>query len=101
MIEPRDFCFNEETAADNEFMHKETGMDLATLRKTVMKEFEDSVNLLREKSINVITFDKTKHKDLERDFTPDAVFPNNWISTENDGTILIHPMVIVNIISAF
>lgn len=23
---------------------------------------------------------------------PDGVFPNNWISTENDGTITIYPM---------
>lgn len=39
-----------------------------------------------------MVFDKSKYKELLSTSTPDAVFPNNWISTECDGSIDLYPM---------
>ena len=40
-----------------------------------MSEFNDFVNVLREKGVNVIVVKDTLNPD-----TPDSIFPNNWIS---------------------
>ena len=46
---------------------------------------------LRSKGINVITV-----KDTLEPHTPDSIFPNNWISMHQDGTVVLYPMCAVN-----
>lgn len=95
MVYPRDFCFNEQTAADNEFQ-KNVSLSPKEILVSVTEEFTKSVNLLRSKGVNVIVIDKNADPSLETDKTPDAVFPNNWLSTTNDGKLFVFPMCTPN-----
>jgi len=91
MVAPDDFGFNEQTAADNEFQHRPTG-DIEDLRKQVMAEFETSVDILHHHGVEVLVLrDAPRAAPL-----PDAVFPNNWISTEDDGRVALFPMATPN-----
>jgi hypothetical protein len=85
-IRPGRFYPNPETAADNAFqrdMH--CGSDTLTL--AARKEFDAAVQTLRAAGINVHVFEDTAEPEK-----PDAVFPNNWISTHHDGRVALFPM---------
>jgi hypothetical protein len=56
-----------------------------------VREFEGLSEMLRREGVEVILFD-----DTEEPHTPDAIFPNNWISTHEDGSIVLYPMEGVN-----
>jgi hypothetical protein len=86
MIRPRRFYPNPETAADNAFQ-RNVDRDSDTLTLVARKEFDAAVQTLRAAGINVHVFEDTA--DPEK---PDAVFPNNWISTHHDGRIALFPM---------
>ena len=86
MIRPRRFYPNPETAADNVFQRDATcGLDALTLM--ARKEFDAAVQTLRAAGVNVHVFEDTTEPEK-----PDAVFPNNWISTHHDGRIALFPM---------
>src|SRR6059058_6093735 len=86
MIRPGRFYPNPETAADNAFQRtKHLGSDALTLM--ARKEFDAAVQTLRAAGINVHVFEDTAEAEK-----PDAVFPNNWISTHHDGRIALFPM---------
>src|SRR5881394_2786565 len=86
MIRPGRFYPNPETAADNAFQRtKHLGSDALTLM--ARKEFDAAVQTLRAAGINVHVFEDTAEPEK-----PDAVFPNNWISTHHDGRIALFPM---------
>jgi hypothetical protein len=86
MIRPSRFYPNPETAADNAFQRNvDRGSDALTLM--ARKEFDAAVETLRAARVNVHVFEDTAEPEK-----PDAVFPNNWISTHHDGRIAIFPM---------
>jgi len=86
MIRPSRFYPNPETAADNAFQRNaEHGSDALTL--VARQEFDAAVQTLREAGIKVHVFEDTVEPEK-----PDAVFPNNWISTHHDGRIALFPM---------
>jgi hypothetical protein len=86
MIRPARFYPNPETAADNAFQSDAArGSDALTL--LARKEFDAAVRTLRADGVNVHVFEDTAEPEK-----PDAVFPNNWISTHHDGRIAIFPM---------
>ena len=86
MIRPSRFYPNPETAADNAFQRDaDRGPDALTL--AARKEFDAAVHTLRAAGINVHVFEDTTEPEK-----PDAVFPNNWISTHYDGGIALFPM---------
>jgi hypothetical protein len=86
MIRPCRFYPNPETAADNAF---QTRLDCAVdvLSTVARKEFDAAVQKLRAAGVNVHVFEDTAEPEK-----PDAVFPNNWISTHHDGRIALFPM---------
>src|ERR1043166_7329452 len=86
MIRPRRFYPNPETAADNAFQ-RESDRDSDALTLAARKEFDAAVHTLRASGINVHVFEDTAEPEK-----PDAVFPNNWISTHHDGRIALFPM---------
>lgn len=86
MIRPSRFYPNPETAADNAFQ-RNTDRDSEALTLMARKEFDAAVQTLRAVGVNVHVFEDTT--ELEK---PDAVFPNNWISTHHDGRIALFPM---------
>jgi len=86
MIRPGRFYPNPETAADNVFQRNvDRGSDALTLM--ARKEFDAAVENLRAVGVNVHVFEDTAQPEK-----PDAVFPNNWISTHDDGRIALFPM---------
>jgi hypothetical protein len=86
MIRPNRFYPNPETAADNAFQRdSDRGPDALTLM--ARKEFDAAVQTLRAAGVNVHVFEDTVEPEK-----PDAVFPNNWISTHHDGRIALFPM---------
>ena len=84
MIRPFDFGFNDETSKDNHYQKKINKKNIAQL---AIEEFEKLVKKLKKNNIDVHVFhDDNKYR------TPDAVFPNNWISTHQNGDIVLYPM---------
>src|SRR5438045_6019855 len=86
MIRPCRFYPNPETAADNAFQSR---IDRAVdaLSTDARKEFDAAVQKLRDTGINVHVFEDTAEPEK-----PDAIFPNNWISTHHDGRVALFPM---------
>jgi len=91
MVRPVDFQFNTETAADNEFQHK-VELSPAQIAQNAMVEFDGAVQQLRKAGVNVLVLNYTPNEHP----TPDAVFPNNWISMHANGDILLYPMAAKN-----
>jgi hypothetical protein len=86
MIRPCRFYPNPETAADNAFQARlDCGVD--ALSAVARKEFDAAAQKLRAAGVNVHVFEDTAEPEK-----PDAVFPNNWISTHHDGRIALFPM---------
>lgn len=88
MIEPIKFGFNAETAQNNYF---QINSENAETQSKALQEFNNFVEKLHNKGINAITI-----KDTLEPHTPDSIFPNNWISMHNDGTVVLYPMCAVN-----
>ena len=89
MINPLGFNPNPETSVDNAFQDAEI-VD-ATERAAVAAEARVEVARiaegLRGLGVEVLLID-----DLPGSDVPDSVFPNNWISTHEDGRIVLYPM---------
>ena len=85
MIRPVNFGFNEETAGSNAFQHKNA--DKNNVQQIALKEFDGMVNTLRHNGVDVIAIDDTPEP-----YTPDSIFPNNWVSFHADGNIFLYPM---------
>ncbi|HCL04513.1 MAG TPA: amidinotransferase [Chitinophagaceae bacterium] len=88
MIKPVRFNFNAETAVNNSFQQA-SGDDAVAEKATA--EFEQFVTVLTNAGIDV-----TVVNDTAEPHTPDSVFPNNWISFHQDGSIFLYPMFAVN-----
>ncbi len=86
MIRPSRFYPNPETAADNAFQ-RIADRDSEALTFSARKEFDAAVQALRDAGVKVHVFEDTAEPEK-----PDAVFPNNWISTHHDGRIALFPM---------
>src|SRR6266581_6223316 len=86
MIRPGRFYPNPETAADNAFQRNADG-DSDALTPLARKEFDAAVQTLRAAGVNVHVFEDTAEPEK-----PDAIFPNNWISTHHDGRVALFPM---------
>src|SRR5215813_6917461 len=86
MIRPSRFYPNPETAADNAFQ-RNADRDSDALTLMAREEFDAAVQTLRGAGVNVHVFEDTAEPEK-----PDAVFPNNWISTHHDGRIALFPM---------
>lgn len=84
MIRPVDFKFNEQTAGNNKFQVASTESDV---QSQALKEFDGFVELLRQNDVDVTVVDDTLQPE-----TPDSIFPNNWVSFHEDGSIYLYPM---------
>ena len=91
MVRPVDFTYNVQTAIDNEFQHY-TSESAQAINVKSMSEFAHAVNLLRNAGIEVLVVEK-EDNDIN---LPDALFPNNWITTAADGTVCQFPMFAPN-----
>ena len=91
LIRPSNFVFNSQTANSNAFQNNvvsdKTGNKLAPF----LPEFDAFADGLVKNGVNVLIFQDTKTPKK-----PDAIFPNNWISTHSDGTVVLYPMMAAN-----
>lgn len=91
MIRPVRFFANPETRASNAFQRDDLALDAAAQQAQALREFEGLAGALREAGVRVCVFD-----DTPAPATPDAIFPNNWISFHADGRVVLYPMMAVN-----
>lgn len=87
MIRPLAFGFNEETAENNVFQRKPGELLSASVANEAIKEFDRFAARLQNEGISV-----TVLNDIPEPKKPDAVFPNNWISFHDNGTLVTYPM---------
>ena len=90
MIRPLHFGWNSETAASNTFQLK-TPAPPRQVRQQAGQEFAALHRLLLRHGVAVRVFD-----DPPAPHTPDSLFPNNWFSTHEDGTLVLYPMAAHN-----
>ena len=88
MIRPVNFAFNAETAVNNAF--QAAGNDAGAQEKA-RQEFDAFVLLLQQNGVDV-----TVIEDTPEPYTPDSIFPNNWVSFHDDGTVVLYPMFAAN-----
>ena len=90
MISPTSFGFNPETAQSNVFQH-DVHLAKKVIQYGAQKEWERVCEMLIKEKINVIAVMDTKDP-----IKPDALFPNNWITTHTDGTLILYPLLAHN-----
>lgn len=88
MIRPVHFGFNAQTAVNNAF--QVAGQDNEAQEKA-LQEFDALVNILRNNDVDVLVVNDTPEP-----HTPDSIFPNNWISFHENGTVCLYPMFAEN-----
>ena len=91
VIRPCAFAYNKETAVTNSYQNSDETFSSVNISEKAKNEFDQFVNLLRRNHIDVIQFE-----DNLEFYTPDSIFPNNWISTHGDGSIFLYPMFASN-----
>lgn len=89
MVRPTNFTSNPDTAGSNTFQHSDLSAQEA--QDAAVKEFDEYVELLREAGVDVMVI-----QDRTQPHTPDSIFPNNWITTHEDGTVILYPMEALN-----
>ena len=88
MVRPATFRKNEETAGNN---HYQKDADVEDVHQQALDEFDGMVDDLRERGVNVMVVEDDPSTD-----TPDALFPNNWVSFHADGRVGLYPMFAPN-----
>ena len=100
MIRPVNFTFNAETAVNNAFQTPPTPSGSSGLsdnpaagaaQQQSLHEFNDFVRLLRDNDVDVTVIDDTPEP-----YTPDSIFPNNWVSFHEQGLVCLYPMYAAN-----
>ena len=86
MITPVRFESNPSTAASNKFQGRNPDSPNKQQRDAA-EEFVGLRAALETSGIEVIQVDDTVEP-----HTPDAIFPNNWVSFHADGTVVLYPM---------
>ena len=90
MIRPAGFESNPHTAASNKFQGK-PDIPPEEQQAAATREFQLIADVIADNGINVICIDDTVEP-----HTPDAIFPNNWVSFHADGTVVLYPMLAEN-----
>jgi hypothetical protein len=87
MVRPCRFYPNPETAADNAFQRAAFSAEPDALSAMARTEFDRALVTLQAAGVTVHVVEDTPEPDK-----PDAVFPNNWLSTHHDGRVVLYPM---------
>ena len=90
MVRPSGFRKNEETAVNN-FFQEDLSLRNEDINQKAQQEFDAFVKKLRSAGVHVLVIDD----DINTD-TPDALFPNNWVSFHANGDVAIYPMFAEN-----
>lgn len=90
MVRPANFGWNAETHASNRFQREDPEL-AASAQARACDEFDALARNLRENGVTVHAL-----ADEPVPVSPDAVFPNNWVSLHADGTVVLYPMLAPN-----
>ena len=90
MIRPNGFRMNEQTAVNNYFQ-EQIAASASDVNILAQQEFDAFVEKLRAAGVNVIVDITGSTAE-----TPDAVFPNNWVSFHANGHVAVYPMFAEN-----
>lgn len=88
MIKPANFGFNSGTASSNAFQQNISGIDTEDIKSLALEEFDNFVSLLKAWDIEVLVFEDSPYP-----IKTDAIFPNNWFSTHENGWLISYPMM--------
>jgi hypothetical protein len=86
LVEPAAFGFNAETAETNRFQQR-VDLPAAPAAAAARREFAALASGLRAAGVSVCIA-----QDTPSPVKPDAIFPNNWVSFHQDGTVVLYPM---------
>ena len=89
MIRPARFGVNAETAPTNAFQRN--SVEVNDPQSLAVQEFDVLVAALRKLGVTVEVFEDTPEP-----WTPDAVFPGNWVSFHADGSVFLYPLLAQN-----
>ena len=87
MLRPNHFGYNEATAGSNLFQSVASHLTPSEIHTKALAEFDGFKNSLEQAGVHVVVFDDTPEPR-----TPDAIFPNNWLSTHAEGLLVLYPM---------
>ena len=90
MVRPVSFRMNEQTAVNN-FFQEDLDLRNSVINQQAQEEFDTFVEQLRKAGVEVIVVEDRVETD-----TPDSIFPNNWVSFHENGTVVIYPMYAEN-----
>ena len=91
MIRPVNFRMNEQTAVNNYYQKVLDSILPSSVNAKAQKEFDAYVDKLESFGVQVFVI-----SDIENTDTPDSIFPNNWISFHENGTVGLYPMFAKN-----
>ncbi len=86
MVRPKAFGYNPETARTNAFQAPACGAHEPAAR-LAREEFGQLARALASEGVTVCTVEDSDLPDK-----PDAVFPKNWVSFHEDGTLVLYPL---------
>lgn len=90
MIRPVAFRMNEQTAVNNYFQ-EDLDIKNAEINKKAQNEFDAFVDKLRDVGVDVVVINDNLALD-----TPDSIYPNNWVSFHQNGSVGLYPMFAEN-----
>jgi len=90
LVRPHQFRPNPDTVLDNLFQSAPGSMPLEVTAREAREAVDRLAATLERLGIEVLVFDDVT------DETPDSVYPNNWMSTHGDGTLMLYPMFVAN-----
>ncbi len=86
MVRPASFGYNPETAATNRMQRPPAAAGGAEA-SLARREQEGLAAALESEGVGICVVEDTPEPPK-----PDAVFPNNWVSFHEDGTVVLYPM---------
>ena len=86
LLRPRNFGPNTQTAQSNRFQQP-VAEPLDALQARAVAEFDGVVADLDRAGVRTLVFD-----DTATPVKPDAIFPNNWLTSHADGTVILYPL---------
>lgn len=88
MIRPVNFGFNTETAESNAFQDSKLAAQTKNIaQEDARREFDEMARQLQAVGVDVMVYEDTLDP-----YTPDSIFPNNWVSFHASGTVVLYPM---------
>src|SRR5262245_28145215 len=87
MVEPVGFAHNPDSARTNAFMRDGAGRSAGEIQASALREFQGLADRLETEGVEVLVY-----RDGADSPSPDAIFPNNWVTFHDDGSAILYPM---------